>query len=364
MKILHLSSEKTFRGGERQIAFLIEELSKLGVENLALVREDSDFEKHCSQYGIPYETASFKNEIDFATAIKIKSLARDYAPDLIHAHTSKSHGLAFLAAKSGCPTKIIAARRVDFPLNKNFFTKMKYNSPQTAKIICVSEAIRKIVAESIDNQSKCVVIRSGIDVDKFDNLATGGNLRERYLIPKENKIIANLSALAEHKDYFTFLDAAEALLQSRDDLKFFVFGDGPMRDEIEKYAKDKNLNGSVIFTGYVENADEFLPEIDVFLMPSKTEGLGTAILDAMAAGTPVCATYAGGIPEMIDHNFSGLLAPIGKPELIAENVRKVLDDSELRERIILGAKRKVRDFDKRIVARKTLEVYESVLSNG
>ncbi len=364
MKILHLSSEKTFRGGERQIAFLIEELNKLGVENLALVRADSDFEKYCSQYGIPYETAPFKNEIDFATAIKIKSLARDYSPDLIHAHTSKAHGLAFLAAKAGCPTKIIAARRVDFPLNKNFFTKMKYNSPQTAKIICVSEAIRKIVSDSIDNPAKCLVIRSGVDVDKFVDFKPSGKLRDQYSIPRDDKIIANLSALAEHKDYFTFLDAAETLLQSRDDLKFFVFGDGPMREEIATYAKNKNLNGSVIFTGYVENADELLPEIDVFLMSSKTEGLGTAVLDAMAAGTPVCATYAGGIPEMIDHNFSGLLAPVGKSKLIAENVRKILDDAELRERLILGAKRKVRDFDKKIVARKTLEVYESVLSDG
>ena len=100
----------------------------------------------------------------------------------------------------------------------------------------------------------------------------------------------------------------------------------------------------------------------MFLMTSETEGLGTSILDAFAAKVPVVATAAGGIPEMIIHKKTGMLAPIKDAENLARNVNELLANANLRAELIAGAYQHLQSFSKEQTALKTLEIYKEILS--
>lgn len=102
--------------------------------------------------------------------------------------------------------------------------------------------------------------------------------------------------------------------------------------------------------------------MDVLLFTSKEEGLGTTILDAFACKVPVVATAAGGIPEIITNEKTGLLAPVGDAQTLAHYVEKILADRNLREQLIENAWQKVKYFSKENMAKKTLEVYQSLLN--
>ena len=104
-----------------------------------------------------------------------------------------------------------------------------------------------------------------------------------------------------------------------------------------------------------------LPELDVFLITSKTEGLGTSILDAFISEVPVVATEAGGIPELVKDEETGLLAAVGDYKKLAEQVLRIVTDKKLAGLIRINAKKKAAQFSKREMAEKTLEVYREIL---
>jgi len=362
MKVLHLSSEATWRGGEQQIAYLLKELIALGIEVKVVCREKSPFEVFCKDEKIAYKATSFRHQYHIQTALAIKKESSDFGADLIHMHSSKSHGAAVLAAILGNKTSLILSRRVDFPVKKNFTSQFKYNHSTIKKIICVSNAIEEITARGIQHPEKLVTVHSGIDLQKFDAVILDkSQLYATYNIPKDRKLIGNTSALAPHKDYFTFIDTAVFLLQQRKDLHFLIIGKGALRNELENYAHEKGITSHVTFTGFINNIPEVLPCLDVFLMTSETEGLGTSVLDAFAAKVPVVATAGGGIPEMVIHENTGMLAAVKAPKQLAIYVQEILNSEILQHSIVENALEKVKGFSKEQTALKTLNIYKEVL---
>jgi glycosyltransferase involved in cell wall biosynthesis len=115
------------------------------------------------------------------------------------------------------------------------------------------------------------------------------------------------------------------------------------------------------FLGFRADVPELLPELDVFVLTSRQEGLGTSILDAQASGVPVVATAAGGIPEAVLDGETGLLAPPGEAAALADRILRVLDDAALRERLVSAAARRVREeFGTDALAERTLAIYREV----
>lgn len=362
MKILHLSSEATWRGGEQQIAYLIKELQQQGVDNFVACRHDSAFEKYCCEEDIPYRSFTFNGSTDLATALGIRNICREKKIDLAHIHSAKSHGLAVLSHLAGNTTPLILSRRVDFPIRSNVLTRWKYNHPSVKKIICVSEAIEKIVRRNISRPELCTTIHSGVDTNRFKDSA--GLLRTRYQIPESTLLIGNTSALADHKDYFTFIRTAEIFRKHEIPARFFMIGDGPERKKLEDDIQEKDLRNYVIMTGFLPNIDKILPELDIFLMTSEMEGLGTSVLDAFAAKVPVIATHAGGIPEMVIHQKTGLLTEIRDAEQLAAYLKLLVENQAQRSFLVGNAYRHLlTNFTKEKMAERTLNIYQEVLSD-
>ncbi len=363
MRILQLVSEKSWRGGEQQVAYLIDELQKLNVTSHVACRRNTPFEAYCIKKGIPHIALGFRNEFDLQTALKIKAYCRQHNIDLVHAHSGHSHAISVWAHLLGNKIPIVLSRRVDNPVKNNLLSGYKYNYPGIARVVCVSDKIKEVVSRSLKNPEITTTVYSGIDLGRFTNCKNSRKLHTEFNLPDSQLIVGNISAISPHKDYYTFVDTAEQVLKQRTDITFFIIGDGPERAAIESYIANKSLTEQIILTGFRNDVPELMCELDAMLITSETEGLGTTILDAFAAGTPVVATAAGGIPELVQDGYTGMLAPVKSPEQIAGKLLEVLQSPDLRGTIVKNAGAKVLLYAKEQTALKTLSVYKEILQS-
>ncbi len=363
MKILHISSPKSWRGGEQQLAYLIEELRQQEAEQLIMCPVGSEMEMYCKKQGYPYITYHKRFSVNPLVAIKIKRICRQHSIDLIHTHDSHSHTFACLAALLGNKPPIIVSRRVDFPIKNTRLSHWKYNHPNVARILCVSKFIKALITPAINAPEKIEVVYSGVNLSRFPYQASG-LLRKAYNIPSDQLIIANVAAIAPHKDYFTFVDTVAVLVKANIPAQFLIIGgDGGEEVAIRAYIKQKKLTKHITFTGFRNDIPKILPEIDILLFTSKTEGLGTTVLDAFTCNVPVVATQAGGIPEMVIHEKTGLMANVKAPNELAQNVIQLINNSTLRNKLVNSAYEKLNEFKKETTALQTLKIYKEILKN-
>ncbi len=363
MRILHLSTPTSWRGGEQQVAYLMQGLKEKEIEQYILCAKGGEMENYCQQNSLQYFSKKKGNSFNLLFARYIKTLCIKLSIDLLHIHDSHGHNLAVLAADVwGNSTPMILARRVDFPIRANRYSIYKYNHPQILKIICVSDAIRNILAKKIKDTTRLLTIHSAIDLSRFEFAKSTNILRNTYPIEQDELLIGNVAALAPHKDYPTFLRTAH-LLKTKYELKakYFMIGEGKERASIEQLIDDLGMKNEVILTGFRNDIASILPELDIFLFTSETEGLGTSLLDAIACKVPIVATQAGGIPEIIIHEKTGLLAPIKDAATLAKSVMRLKENIGLRNQLIQGATRHLQSFSINRLIDNTYDIYRKLL---
>lgn len=360
LRVLHLSTARTWRGGEQQIAWLMAALRKTGVPQWIFCAKGSAMEAYCRREGFDFFPFKKSFSLDLLTARRIWQLCKQLNITHLHAHDAHAHTFAVLASTffKNKPL-LIVHRRVDFPVGNSYFSRWKYNHPAISRIICVSDFIKKLVEPAVGDASKLVVVHSGVEIKGVgEKPGRSQTLRIRYGIPPEAWLIANVAAIAPHKDYFTFVKTAEVLLHQNFPARFLIIGaDGGEEQAIRELILDKGLSAEIILTGFRTDVHEILPEVDILLFTSKTEGLGTSLLDAMACGVPIVATDAGGIPEIVEDDVTGLLAPVGDAGSLARQVVRLMEQPGLKQRLTQAARRKVECFSKEKMAAAILEIY-------
>lgn len=362
MRIIHVSTATSWRGGEQQIVYLIEAIRSHQIEQAILCPKGSPLAQHCCNNDFKVINYNKHDSLGINGAKKLTAACANASDVIIHAHDSHAHTLVFFAAvlfRLSAP--IVVHRRVDFPAGKSWFSKIKYNHESIKKFICISKVIRDVLVSSLRRPEKAVVIYSGISPDRFEHLPVSNILRREFDIPPDKILVGNVSALADHKDYPSFIRTASKLCSEDDRFRFVIVGEGSLYDELESLVQELKLTDKVFFAGFRRDVPLLLKELDIFFIPSKMEGLGTSILDAFASRVPVVTTNTGGIPELVVHEETGLLSRVGDIEQMASHIRRVTDDFTLRQRLIHQALKKVAQFDYRETARLTLEVYRQLL---
>jgi len=364
MNILHVSGATGWRGGEQQLMYLFEELALKNISQHLFCPFSGPLNLKVSEKNTEHVIAYKKTAaLSLNTALKLKRLCKEKNIDIIHVHDAHAHTMAFLSAFLwGNKTPIVVSRRVDFPIGRSFFSKIKYNHFSIKGIICVSQAIKTIMQHDIKNTQILSVVYSGIDDGRFVYKSKTNKLRALLGLNQEAIIIGNTSALAPHKDYFTFVDTASLILKEIENTVFVVIGEGPLEVEIKNYVKTKGLEKQFFFTGFRNDIHELMPDFDVFLMTSQTEGLGTSILDAFACKVPVVSTNAGGIAEIVSDGISGCVAGIKDPDALCRMVCELIKDEHLKNKMIEGGMHKLQFFTKQKMASETLEIYKKILT--
>lgn len=362
MKVLQVSTPSSWRGGEQQAAYLARALKEMKVEVFMMSPFQSALSSRMQEDGISVINFSSRGILDLSLAKKIAKVCKEEKFDLIHTHDSHAHSAAILSmAVFGNKTPLVVSRRVDFAVSSNAFSKWKYNHDAIKKIICVSEMILKITAPSIRDQKKLAVVHSGINTTNYDFIPEGNLLKEELNLSPDALLVGNLSALADHKDFPTFLEVAMRVLNIHPLVHFVIAGSGNEKEFIEKFIEENKLSTRIHLLGFRKDVAMVMKSLDVFLITSKTEGLGTIVLEAFAAGIPVVATRAGGIPELVIDQVTGLLREVGDVDGLTKAVQQILSDHELKLKLINNAKIKVQGFSFLATAQKTLNIYQEIL---
>jgi glycosyltransferase involved in cell wall biosynthesis len=240
-----------------------------------------------------------------------------------------------------------------------------------------AEAIRAWLVEEGFRAEKIVVIRNGIDVNRFLGRGDGARIRHELGLPAGVPLVAVLSRLHQLKGLEYFLEAAAEVGRRVPSARFLVVGDrmtvrggevvseNAYRAELEEYARRLGLEGRVAFTGFRLDVPELLSEVSVSVLPSLSEGLSNTILESMAAGVPVVATTVGGNPEAVDNGVTGLLVPPRDARALAGAIASLLENPGLSRGLGEAARRRVAErFSLDVMVRQTELLYQELLESS
>lgn len=205
------------------------------------------------------------------------------------------------------------------------------------RIVCVSEEQARRVRRAGVRRSKVVVIRNAVDPSRYDQRDPSERERILSLFPdRPLRVVGAVGRLSPEKGYAVLVEAAALVLTVDPDAAFVHFGDGPLRGELTAKIADLGISRRFILAGFRGDLHSILPQLDLFVLPSFTEGLPVVVLEAFAAGVPVVATAVGGTPEVVVDGHNGRLVPPRDPVTLARRIVEILSDDP--GRIAFGAR--------------------------
>src|SRR5882672_2139034 len=363
---LHVDTARTWRGGQNQVLLTVNGLRAIGHRAALVAHPDGELRRRAAE-GLDLIPIAPRTEMDLSAAWRFARVVKRLAPDVIHAHDPHGVAMASLAlslgagsAKAGRTPALVASRRVDFHLRGNSFSRWKYR--QVDCFIAASEAIRQMLVGDGVPAEQTVTVHEGIDVEHVVG-APPVNVHEAFWLPHGSPVIGNVAALVPHKGQRYLIEAAHLVVQQLPDARFVILGEGELREHLEKQVHEHHLEKHVWLPGFRTDVLGCISGFDLFVMSSVTEGLGTSLLDAMAASRPIVATTAGGIPEIVEEGVNGLLVPPRDHHALAQGIVRALSDEALRRRMGEAGFARVNErFTVERMVEKTADVYRRVNS--
>lgn len=363
LKILHLDTGKQLRGGQQQILMLAGGFRKEGHHQVIACREGSPLEALARQKGITTLGLPLDGVRGMLSISKLRQALRSEKFHLIHAHDGRGQTLSWLAS-AGVPVCRIASRRVTFIPRGRTIHRLKY-SRTCHGVIAVSGFIRELLIQSGISPSKIVVIPDGIHFpETLPDAGQRAQIRAHFQLDEGDFVIGHAGAFTPEKGQEIALQAFKLLEQRLPRAGLLLAGEGPLLSALQKRWLPEQRQSKVRFLGYVDDLSSFMNCLDLFIMPSLSEGLGSAALVAMAHGVPVVASRAGGLPEIVDEGKTGWLAEPGSALSLAEKIAAAAADRNCLEKAGLAAREKARGFASDIMAARVERFYQSVIKRS
>ncbi len=365
LSTLHVDVEPGWRGGQRQVLLLCGGLLRRGHPVTLVVRQGGELAARARREGLSVEEISFRGQWDLVAARKLANLVRGHVPEVVGMHSSHSHALGALARLMVGDRRppFIVTRRVDFPIGRGLIRGWKYRHGVDG-FIAISEAVRRELEAGGVPGERIRLVHSGVEPMEVPANARRDLHRELDL-PEGSLVVGNVAGLVGHKDQATLLRAVRLAWQQEPRLVALLVGEGELRADLERLSGELGLDrGTVRFLGFRSDVPRILGGLDLFVMSSSQEGLGTSIVDAMMAGVPVVATAAGGIGELVEDGVTGRLAPPRDPERLAAAMLEALRASDATDRMRAAAReRSLTRFSAEAMVTGTLTAYRELLSS-
>jgi glycosyltransferase involved in cell wall biosynthesis len=364
VRVLHVDTGTGWRGGQQQVLWLLEGCRDLEIEQMLLAPAGSPLAERARQSGIPVTELSTR-ALALENLRAVRRLASEF--DLAHAHDAHAHSLLCAANpfRGSAAPRLVVSRRVGFPIGSR--GRFKYRVP--AMYIAVSEFVRwRLIAAGVP-EKKIHVVFDGVRVPlELPGEAVREEARRRLGLTEDDFIIGMLSSFAPEK----LLEAGLELLQELPDSTHLWLGVPSGEPDPESggaallaTARRLGLEERFQIVPVGENPGRFLASLDLFLYLSRMEGLGSAILLAMAYGLPVVASKVGGIPEIICHGQTGVLVDEESEDQMAAAIQFLRGSPQTRDRMGMASRQFVfaHASSDRMVA-QTVLLYQGLLQGS
>jgi glycosyltransferase involved in cell wall biosynthesis len=368
MRILHISSVRTFGGGERHLVDLTRGLTARGHEIFVALRPTNEWQDRLDF--LPPENifhSSIRNSFGIFSAQRIARFISEKNIEIIHAHAARDYIPASLVCRLTKNSKFVLTRHVLFPMKP--FHRLTLTN--LSRAIAVSPAVEANL-QMIFPKRKIEVIPNGINTENLSDEERKRRRKEFRLlhnIPFDKQVIGTIGELKELKGQRDFVLAANEIAK-RDNRAFFVIvgkdnaTNQPFRRELKRLVKVFSLENRFLFLDWVEDMPALLAGLDIFVSASHSESFGLAILEAMANKIPIVATATEGAKELLQNNETGSLVPIKAPLKLAEAIENLLRDEENRETFARKAQSFAAErFSLNTMVRRTESVYKEILQD-
>ncbi|MBF0102928.1 MAG: glycosyltransferase family 4 protein [Desulfobacterales bacterium] len=358
--ILHIDSERGWRGGQQQAAYLFEHLHLQGYMTMMACQPKSALHQYCLEKQLPCLPIRMRGEWDFIAGYRIAQFCKLNNINILHLHSAHALSTGIWVKLFYPQVRTIGVRRVDFPIQKNLLSQLKYSPRYMNRVVCISEGIRQVMINCGVPEDILVTIHSGVDLQKYTHIEKSPEFRNTWQIPEHHLIVGTVAALTWHKDYPNLLHAARKVIDHYPNVTFIAVGGGEDEAELKALAIKLNLGNHFIFAGFNKELGIFYNHFDMFVLSSVMEGLGTSILDAQAVGLPVIACRTGGIPEAVFDNENGLLVPPQNSEALANAILTLLCDEKKRHALGKHAQETVKSFSIEHTVQKNVRLYQEI----
>lgn len=350
LRVLHLDSGRSWRGGQRQVLLLMLGLREQGHEPFLIAPPGSPLMERTRAAGLAVAAIPMAADWDVQAAHRIRARMRTWSVDLVHAHDARSHALAMIALVGRRQIPFVVTRRVPFTPRS---ARVKYG-PRVTRFIAISNAVRGAMIAGGIAGSRITVVHSGIAARTA--LVVARDWRNELGWPPDSVLCGVAGAMTAEKGIESLERIGQALSREvRDRARLVLLGGT---------ARAHAATGGIIThsAGFVTDIDPAIAGLDMLWHPSQAEGLGTSVIDAMSLGVPPVAFRVGGIPEVIDDDQSGFLVPPGDTTAFAVAASRLIMDKTLRDRLGEGARIRAKTFDAAAMTKGTEAVYEELLS--
>ncbi len=347
MRILHLDSGRHWRGGQRQVFLLAAAQRERGGEPLVVAAPHSPLAGRLKTLGIASAAVSMRADYDVIAMRRVRRIISRWCPDIVHAHDARAHAIA-LGALVGASVPLIVTRRVPF-VPKG---RIKYGT-RVAHFIAISHAVGDALQAGGVAPERRTVVYSGVPAPAA---GVARDWRQEAGWPSDVLLCGVVGAMTAEKGVEQLQGIARLLpAEVRDRVRLVLLGGSAVGPD--------SFGGVAAYrAGFVDAIHNAMAGLDMLWHPSGAEGLGTAVIDAMALGVPPVAFATGGLAELVQSEVSGLLAPPGDTSAFAREVVRMATDAALRARLADGGRARAAQFGVDRMVNGTATVYEAVLA--
>ncbi len=340
MKILYLVNHLNTGGITSYVLSLAKGLKKMG-HNIYLASSGGELFFEFRQAGasfiqIPIKT---KSEISLKILLSLRKLSpviKNEGIDIVHSNSRTTQVLAYLLCKGS------GARHVH--TCHGFFKKRLFRllfPCWGSKIIAISESVKEhLVTDFKAREEDIAVINNGIDLDRFKKEAGKDKIFFKKMLGlNDAPVVGIIARLSDVKGHTYLIQAMKPVIEKFSRVQLLIVGEGRMEKKLVEESRRLGIYGSTVFIPSIKDVRDALQAIDIFVMPSLNEGLGLALMEAMASGLSVIGSDVGGIKSLIKDQGNGLLVPVADTKKLSLAIMELLQDNALASR--LGAKARI-----------------------
>jgi glycosyltransferase involved in cell wall biosynthesis len=323
--VLHLSSSSGPGGAETVMASIAAGLDRSRYRSIVCLFRDGWLRRRCERLGLETHVLNINGMFDVGWLTRFTRLLRDRDVRLVHTHEFGANTYGTLGARvAGLP--VVATVHGQSYYADCVRRRWAYRLVSHAAVmVAVSDDVKRFIVERTGVAAERIrVIHNGIGAAETVSAEAGAHLRDALGLGETDRIVTAVGSLYPVKGHDVLIDAAPSILAACPSTVFLVAGRGDRESALRAQARRLGIDGRVHFLGLRHDVPDILAITDVFVLPSMSEGLSVALLEAMAAARPVVATRVGGNSELVESGRSGLLVPCGDAPALATAVIDLL----------------------------------------